>query len=148
MFLLCTRPCLAIWKVQRLMFGSLSSQSSPEAKYRPTLDYSMDGSLEFAGFLGSRGLGEEGALQEPQGRLLRSSPCSGLQGFSPASGVDPRAPASCSAWSKRFHCSQGNFCCPVLSSFLMWLVQKRRLPPHVLHGSPACPGREVSVAPW
>lgn len=60
MFLLCTRPCLAIWKVQRVMFGSLSSQSSPEAKYRPTLDYSMDGSLEFAGFLGRGGSGRRG----------------------------------------------------------------------------------------
>lgn len=81
--------------------------------------------MELAGFLGSRGLWEKGALQEPQGCLLRSSPCSGLQGVSPASGVDPRVPASCSAWSERFHCSQGYFCCPVLSSFLMWLVQKR-----------------------
>ena len=80
MFLLCTRPCLAIWKVQRVIFGSLSSQSSPEAKYIPTLDYSMDGSLEFAGFLGSRGLGEEGALQEPQGLCSGPPPAVGYRG--------------------------------------------------------------------
>ena len=43
MFLLRSRPCLAIWKVRRVMFGSLSSQSSPEGKYRPMLDYSMGG---------------------------------------------------------------------------------------------------------
>ena len=74
MFLLCTRLCLAIWKVQRVMFGSLSSQSSPEGKYRPTLDYSMDGSLEFSGFLRSRGLGEEGALQEASGLCAQVLP--------------------------------------------------------------------------
>lgn len=38
-----------------MMFGSLSSQSSPEGEHRPMLDYNMDGSLEFAGLLGSRG---------------------------------------------------------------------------------------------
>ena len=75
MFLLCTRLCLAIWKVQRVMFGSLSSQSSPEGKYRPTLDYSMDGSLEFSGFLRSRGLGEEGGKNK-QKTYLHTNPCS------------------------------------------------------------------------
>lgn len=72
MFLLHSRLCLAIWKVQRVMFGSLSSQSSPEGKYRPMLDYSMDGVWSLQDSWGAGGSGRRGHSKSP--RVICSGP--------------------------------------------------------------------------